>query len=126
MKPSEYYCRNVWIGSSFTTPRESAMRYEVGVDRVMWGSDYPHREGTYPYTREALRYAFADTDPIEVAAMLGGNAAKVYDFDLALLRDVALDIEAPTVDEIRVPLPSDDIPADTSLKAFEEGPVRVW
>jgi len=126
MKPSEYYGRNVWIGSSFTTPRESAMRYEVGVDRLMWGSDYPHREGTYPYTREALRYAFADTDSLEVAAMLGGNAAEVYSFDLDLLRRVAVEIEAPTVDEIRMPLSSDDIPTDTSLKAFEEGPVRVW
>jgi predicted TIM-barrel fold metal-dependent hydrolase len=126
MKPSEYYARNVWIGSSFTTPRESAMRYDVGVDRIMWGADYPHREGTYPYTREALRFAFSDTDPVELAAILGGNAADVYDFDLDLLRRVAVEIEAPTVDEVRVPLPADDIPSDTSLKAFEEGPVRVW
>ena len=36
------------------------------------------------------------------------------------------DIDAPTVSEVRVPLPSDAIPTDTSLKAFEEGPVRVW
>jgi len=126
MKPSEYYERNVWIGSSFTTPRESAMRDEVGVDRIMWGSDYPHREGTFPYTREALRYAFSDTDPVEVAAMLGGNASTVYPFDLKVLGTVALDIDAPTVSEVRVPLPSDAIPTDTSLKAFEEGPVRVW
>jgi hypothetical protein len=116
----------VWIGSSFTTPRESAMRYDVGVGRIMWGADYPHREGTYPYTREALRFAFSDTDPVELAAILGGNAADVYDFDLDLLRRVAVEIEAPTVDEVRVPLPADAIPSDTSLKAFEEGPVRVW
>ena len=50
----------------------------------------------------------------------------MYNFDLDLLRRVALDIEAPTVDELRVPLPIDDIPTDSSLKAFEEGPVRVW
>jgi predicted TIM-barrel fold metal-dependent hydrolase len=126
MKPSEYYARNVWIGSSFTTPRENAMRYEVGVDRIMWGCDYPHRESTFPYTREALRYTFHETDPIEVAAMLGGNAARVYGFDLDRLRKVAVEIDAPTVDDVRVALPPDDIPADTSLKAFEEGPVRIW
>lgn len=102
------------------------MRHEIGVDRIMWGSDYPHREGTFPYTREALRYAFSDTDPVEVAAMLGGNASTVYPFDLKVLGTVALDIDAPTVSEVRVPLPSDAIPTDTSLKAFEEGPVRVW
>jgi hypothetical protein len=126
MTPSEYFARNVWIGSSFTTPRENGMRHQVGVDRIMWGSDYPHREGTYPYTREALRYAFHDTDPLEVAAMVGGNAANVYSFDLDLLRAVARAIDAPTVSEVRIPLPVDAIPPDTSLKAFEEGPVRVW
>ena len=29
----------------------------------MWGSDYPHDEGTYPFTREHLRQLFHDTDP---------------------------------------------------------------
>ena len=90
-RPSEYYQQNVWIGSSFITPREVAMRYEVGVDKIMWGNDYPHREATYPYTRECLRHSFSDVDPVEVAAMLGGNAAKVYGFDMDLMRKVAVE-----------------------------------
>ena len=32
--------------------RELAGRQEIGVDRLLWGSDYPHYEGTYPNTRE--------------------------------------------------------------------------
>ena len=56
--------------------------------------------------------------------MLGGDAAQVHPFDLELLRKVAVDIEAPTVDEVRVPL--DSIPTDTFSKAFEEGPTRTW
>jgi predicted TIM-barrel fold metal-dependent hydrolase len=124
MRPSEYFARNCWVGSSFTVPRENAMRYEIGVDRIMWGCDYPHTESTFPFTREALRHTFHDTDPLEVAAMLGGNAAEVYDYDLDLLREVAIDIEAPTVNEIAVPL--EDIPADSFSKAFEEGPTRTW
>ena len=122
--PSEYYQQNVWIGSSFITPREVAMRYEVGVDKIMWGNDYPHNEATYPYTRECLRHSFSDVDPVEVAAMLGGNAAKVYGFDLDLMRKVAVDIGAPTVAEIQVPL--DAIPEDATSNAFEEGPARIW
>ena len=102
------------------------MRYEIGVDRIMWGADYPHREGTYPYTREALRYTFEGIDPIEIAPMLGGNAAKVYDFDLDLLRKVTVEIEAPTVMEVRVPLTPGDVPTESELKAFKEGPIRVW
>ena len=122
--PSEYYQQNVWIGSSFITPREVGMRYEVGVDKIMWGNDYPHNEATYPYTRECLRHSFSNVDPIEVAAMLGGNAAKVYGFDVEQMRNIAVDIEAPTVAEIQVPL--DEIPEDATSNAFEEGPARIW
>ena len=39
---------------------------EIGIDRIMWGSDYPHREGTYPYSREALRQAFHGWDEAKV------------------------------------------------------------
>jgi predicted TIM-barrel fold metal-dependent hydrolase len=125
LKPSEYYKRNVWIGSSFTTPKEAKVRHDIGVDRIMWGNDYPHTEATFPYTREALRYAFHDVDPAEVAAILGGNAAQVYPFDMELLRRVAVDIGAPTVPEIQRPL--EHIPEDATSQAFEHlAPARIW
>ena len=34
------------------------MRHEIGLDKLMWGSDYPHREASYPYTKEHLRLTF--------------------------------------------------------------------
>jgi hypothetical protein len=76
----------------------------------MWGCDYPHRETSFPYSREALRLAYADVDPTEVRAMVGGNAATLYGFDLDGLAAVAAGV-GPTVDEIARPLPPDDIPA---------------
>ena len=60
MKPSEYFARNFWIGASFLRPSEAPLCRELGIDHVMWGADYPHTEGSYPYTTEALRVAFAD------------------------------------------------------------------
>ncbi len=122
--PTEYFKQNVWIGSSFTSPREAAVRHEIGVDRIMWGNDYPHHEATYPFTREALRYSFSDTPPAELAMMLGGNAFEVYDFDVEQLRKVAVEIGAPTVGEIQVPL--DRIPEDATSQCFEDAPNRVW
>jgi predicted TIM-barrel fold metal-dependent hydrolase len=122
--PSEYFEQNVWIGSSFTSPREAAVRHEIGVDRIMWGNDYPHHEATYPFTREALRYSFSDTPPEELAMMLGGNAFDVYDFDVAQLRTAAVEIGAPTVGEIQVPL--DEIPEAATSQCFEDAPNRVW
>ncbi len=88
LTPSEYFQRNFWVGASFLRPSESELRYEVGVDRIMWGADYPHSEGSYPYTTEALRAAFAPCPPEETRRMLETTAADVYGFDLdALARD---------------------------------------
>jgi hypothetical protein len=51
----------------------------------MWGSDYPHPEGTWPYTRQQLVESFHGVPEDELAAMLGGNAARVYGFDVEKL-----------------------------------------
>ncbi len=51
MLPSEYFDRNIKIGSSNTRRRELARRYEIGVGNIMWGNDFPHPEGTWPYTQ---------------------------------------------------------------------------
>ena len=101
-KPSEYFATNCWVGSSFPSPAEAAARHEIGLDRYMWGSDYPHDESTYPNTREGLRRAFAGTGTAELQQILGGNAAALYDFDLEVLQRYA-DKVGPTVDEIAEP-----------------------
>jgi predicted TIM-barrel fold metal-dependent hydrolase len=61
--------------------REAELRYETGVANIMWGSDYPHPEGSWPVTREQMIETFRGLPEPEVAAMLGGNAARVYGFD---------------------------------------------
>ena len=48
-------------------------------DPDMWGQDYPHAEGTYPYTTEALRNTFSDVPTDEVAAMPTGDAARPHE-----------------------------------------------
>ena len=75
MTPSEYFARNFWIGASFLRPSEAPLCRDLGVDHVMWGADYPHSEGSYPYTTEALRVAFADYAEPEVRAMVESTAA---------------------------------------------------
>jgi hypothetical protein len=69
----------------------------------MWGSDYPHTEGTGPFTREHLRQVTQGIPTDEIRRMLGGNAAALYDFDLAALAPLAAEF-GPTVEEIAEPL----------------------
>jgi predicted TIM-barrel fold metal-dependent hydrolase len=110
LKPSEYWARQCHVGASFMRPTESPLRGQVGVDRIMWGNDYPHREASWPYSRQALRLAFAGVDRREVEAMVGGNAARLYGFDLAALALVA-DRVGPTVKETAEPIALSEIPA---------------
>ena len=111
LEPSEYWARQCHVGSSFIRRDEVEMRHAVGVDRIMWGSDFPHREGCWPYSHEHLRLAFAGVDPVEVAAMVGGNAAGSTASTSTRSRRSSPRI-GPSVDEVAEPLPADDIPDD--------------
>ncbi len=85
MPPSDYIDRNVFIGASNTKRRELGMRYEIGVDNIMWGNDFPHPEGTWPNTPAWLKETFHDMPIEETRRMVGLAAADVYSFDLAKL-----------------------------------------
>jgi predicted TIM-barrel fold metal-dependent hydrolase len=102
-RPSEYFLENVWLGASFPSPDEAASFHDIGIDRIFWGSDYPHDEGTYPRTRESLRAAFAGWPEDELRRIFAGNIASVYGFDLDTLAPLAAEV-GPTVEEIATPL----------------------
>lgn len=88
-KPSEYFATNVFLGASFFSRPECAERHSIGADRFMWGSDYPHLEGTWPLTRESWRWTFQGVPEAELRLMLGENAAGCYPLDWAYLERVA-------------------------------------
>jgi predicted TIM-barrel fold metal-dependent hydrolase len=122
LKPSEYWARQCYVGASFLRPNECVLRDEVGLDKIMWGSDYPHLEGTYPYTLEALRYSFSGVSREEVAMMLAGNAAKVYGFDIDALAPIAAEV-GPKVCDVATPL--DSIP-DSPSSIWAPEPIKSW
>jgi predicted TIM-barrel fold metal-dependent hydrolase len=82
MRPSDFFHRNVVL--SF---QEDAigirLRDAIGVDSMMWGSDYPHSESTFPRSREILTEILAGVPADEQAKIVGGNTARVYHFDVA-------------------------------------------
>jgi hypothetical protein len=68
------------------------MREEIGVDKMLFGTDYPHPEGTWPHTREWIRNAFHDVPEHELRAILGENAIRCYSLDRDKLAGVAAKI----------------------------------
>ncbi|CAM5558533.1 Amidohydrolase OS=Streptomyces alboniger OX=132473 GN=CP975_07665 PE=4 SV=1 [Streptomyces alboniger] len=122
--PSEVWRENCFVGASFMRPHEAALRDRIGLDKIMWGSDYPHDEGTHPYSREGLRTSYAGLPRDEIAAMVGLNAARVYGFDLERLNRVAARV-GPTVGELDEPL-KEPPPGATSPVFAPGGSARVW
>ncbi len=104
---TEYFRQNVWLGASFPATADVDARSTVAPGRFMWGSDYPHDEGSGPYTREHLRQVMWDLDETEKRKVLGENAAELYGFDLEALAPLAAKY-GPTVDELARPL--DELP----------------
>jgi predicted TIM-barrel fold metal-dependent hydrolase len=114
---SEYFAQNCYMGVSQPGPDDARAREVIGVDRFMWGSDYPHDEGTHPYTREHLRQLFHDTPADELQQILAKSAAELYEFDLDALAPLAAEY-GPTVREIAQPLDQlPDEPNEALLKA---------
>jgi predicted TIM-barrel fold metal-dependent hydrolase len=124
--PSEYMDRNIYLGASFMSPVEAADSVATGYwPRVLWGSDYPHSEGTFqvPHTPDepsqtklALRHAFHDTPSEATAAMIGGNAIEAYNLDRGELEAVARRIQAPSLDELSRPI--DEVPYQHGFMTF--------
>jgi predicted TIM-barrel fold metal-dependent hydrolase len=108
LTPSEYARRNMYYGSFLTTDDIEA-RDRLGADRIMWASDFPHHEGSYPFSRAALRLLFAGLPEDDVRRMTSLNAAECYGFDLAVLQPVA-DRVGPTVGELATPITADERP----------------
>ena len=116
--PSEYWRTNCYLSGSFLAPYEVALRYQVGLENLMWGSDYPHVEGTWPYTTESIRHTFAKVPEDETRLILGETAIGVYGLDRAALASIA-DSVGPTPAEVAKPLSQDELPLGRS-GAFRE------
>jgi predicted TIM-barrel fold metal-dependent hydrolase len=108
--PSEYAATNVWLGNSFQSRLEADAAIDIGrADRFMWGSDYPHPEGTYSFpetedeismTRLSLAFNYHGLPIDEVRRLLGLNALDAFPcLDGAALDKVAARI-GPTPAEI--------------------------
>jgi predicted TIM-barrel fold metal-dependent hydrolase len=116
--PSEYWESNCYLSGSFLAPYEVAIRYQVGLGNLMWGSDYPHVEGTWPYTPQSIRHTFADIPEDETRLILGETAVGVYGLDREALAPIA-DRIGPTPAEVATPLAEDEVPLDRG-GAFRE------
>lgn len=93
MKPSEYFARNFHVGCSALPDEDSTdAYYKIGIRSVLWGTDYPHPEGTWPNTLEKMVASLGGLPEHDIQMMLGTNALGLYDVDEAALWEIAAKI----------------------------------
>ncbi len=81
LRPSEYFARQIWC--TYIDDRVGvANRHFIGVDRLMWSSDYPHQASSWPRSRDIVTRDFADATPEDRFKITRANAARLYGFAL--------------------------------------------
>ena len=118
--PSAYFPSNVYQGASFMSPHQAEHAWREGyADNVVWGRDYPHREGCYQadlgtddetFCRLTLRHVLSRVPVQEAIAMAGQNAVRAFGLDGDYLGEVASRIDAPTGEQLTTPVPADAYP----------------
>jgi len=71
-----------WFNNMAATFEEDELglelRQRIGVDNLLWASDYPHPDSTWPESRKVIAEQFTACRPEEVARMVRDNAARLY------------------------------------------------
>jgi predicted TIM-barrel fold metal-dependent hydrolase len=78
-KPSHYFHKNIRI--TFMRDRTAVLARDViGVETMMWGSDFPHHVSTWPDSQKVLDEHFADTPPEVRDRVVRDNVRDLYGF----------------------------------------------
>lgn len=113
-RPSEYFERQCYLGSSIFSRGEVRGRAQIGLEKMMIGLDYPHYEGAFRHdTLEYFRATFgAERVPeAEARKMLGETVVSVFGLDAAKLAQTGSQI-GPTYAEILAPPQTYEMPGD--------------
>ncbi|MXX17926.1 MAG: amidohydrolase [Dehalococcoidia bacterium] len=82
--PSELFARQGFCAGPLTQSEVEA-RHRLGIDNLMFGTDYPHPEGTYPHTQSMIDEMFEGVSAEETDKILATNAARVFNLDIGRL-----------------------------------------
>ena len=82
--PSDFVRRQVWV-QFCEDPLASHAIDVIGAANVLWGTDYPHSEGTFPHSRDVVDSLLGSQSAESRRAVLVDNPALLYGIDPELL-----------------------------------------
>lgn len=77
-KEPSAYIREHCLWGFIYDPIGLRLRYDVGIDRIMWGSDFPHSAGDWPHSRRVIDDMFSGVPEDEKQKILSTNAASYF------------------------------------------------
>lgn len=80
MSPREYFKRQLYA-TFISDPYGIKHLDEIGVDNIMWSSDFPHSATFWPNSREKIAKDLAGVREDDKRKLLWENAAKLYRFN---------------------------------------------
>ena len=80
--PSEVFARNMYC-CMIDEPTGITYRHDIGVDRILWESDYPHADTPWPHTQKEVDEILHDVPQEEVDAITHKNAEKLFRWKIA-------------------------------------------
>ena len=80
--PSDYFKSNGFASFQEDKAGLDNAREHGLVDNFLWANDYPHHEGTWPHSAEAIERTFTALDDGERAQILGLNATRIFGFPI--------------------------------------------
>ncbi|MEA2642812.1 MAG: hypothetical protein QOF51_4206 [Chloroflexota bacterium] len=76
-RPSDVFRRQIYVNFFFEVANVP-LRHWIGIDNIMWESDYPHTASNFPHSREYVERALHNVPADERTKMLFENAMRVY------------------------------------------------
>jgi predicted TIM-barrel fold metal-dependent hydrolase len=83
-KPSHYVGRQIHATFQWD-PTGLNNISRTGTAPLMWGSDYPHAEGTFPHSRKVVQEMCGELSEADARAVLGGTCTELFGFDPAVV-----------------------------------------
>jgi predicted TIM-barrel fold metal-dependent hydrolase len=77
LKPTEYFHRNMAI-TFMDDEYGLGLRHDIGVENILWSTDFPHPATTWPHSRAVVDRQFADIPAPERELICSGNASRLY------------------------------------------------
>ena len=90
MAPSDYFREHVYF-----TFQDDYMAFQLkdylNIERMLWASDYPHSDSTWPESQKVLKEQTAGLTEDEKNLIIHDNVAKLYNLDTSHLVSLAID-----------------------------------